>query len=130
MRAFTIVFAYISTGYGFQPPSGMSLHGRCALQAENKGSTEKFSFPNPLSELGDMFQNLDDIIDDFFNKRMGQGEVFYGQRRYKPSNRPNTQGKYNGMGISDKARIDFVRARKEERMEMLRIKREREQAEK
>ena len=39
----------------------------------------------------------------------GNGEVFYGKRKYKPSGKPNTEGKYNGMGLSDKGRIDVVR---------------------
>jgi len=47
-------------------------------------------------------------------KRMGSGEVFYGKRKYKPSGRPNTEGKYNGMGLSDKLRIDITRQVKEE----------------
>lgn len=67
--------------------------------------------------LKDMMENLDDIIDDFMAKRMGNGEVFYGKRKYKPSNRPNTEGEYNGFGISDKTKIDAVRDYKEELME-------------
>ena len=40
-------------------------------------STDKFSFPNPLSELGDMFSSLDDVIDDFFNKRSKYTDLCY-----------------------------------------------------
>ena len=56
----------------------------------------------------------------------GNGEVFYGKRKYKPSGRPNTEGYYNGMGISDKSKIDFARERKEERIaaKMERLERE------
>lgn len=69
-----------------------------------------------------MMSNFDDVIDDFLNKRMGNGEIFYGQRKYKPSGRENTTGQYNGMGISDKAKIDMARQIKEERMEMRRLR--------
>jgi hypothetical protein len=31
-----------------------------------------FRFPNPLAELADMFSNFDDIVDDFFNKRVSR----------------------------------------------------------
>lgn len=68
---------------------------------------------NPIQELADMMRSLDDVIDDFMNKRMGNGEVFYGKRKYKPSGKDNTEGKYNGMGLTDKARIDAARQAKE-----------------
>lgn len=80
---------------------------------------------NPLKEFSDILNNFDDVIDDFMNKRMGNGEVFYGKRKYKPSGRLNTDGYYNGMGLSDKVSIDISRARKEEFLEM---KRQREEA--
>lgn len=51
-----------------------------------------------------MIKNMDDIIDDFFNKRMGNGEIFYGKRKYKPSG--TVGGQYNGLGLSDRQRID------------------------
>jgi hypothetical protein len=66
---------------------------------------------NPLQEVFDMVSNLDDVIDDFFYKRMGNGETFYGKRKYKPSG--NVEGQYNGFGLTDKGRIDVTRARKE-----------------
>lgn len=31
---------------------------------------DKFNIPNPLVELGNMFSNFDDVIDDFFFKRV------------------------------------------------------------
>lgn len=77
---------------------------------------------NPFKEVGDMMASFDDVIDDFLNKRMGNGEVFYGQRKYKPSGRENTTGEYTGMGMSDKARIDMARQIKQERMEMRRLR--------
>lgn len=64
---------------------------------------------NPLKDAADMFSNFDDVVDDFMNKRMGNGEVFYGKRKFRPSNRPNTDGRYNGMGLSDKTKIDVTR---------------------
>jgi hypothetical protein len=67
----------------------------------------------PIQELSDMMRSLDDVIDDFMNKRMGNGEVFYGKRKYKPSMKDNTEGRYNGMGLTDKARIDAARQAKE-----------------
>jgi hypothetical protein len=70
----------------------------------------------PWKEITEMLQQWDDVVDDFLFKRMGNGEVFYGQRKYKPSNRPNTEGQYNGMGLSDKTKIDIVRDLKEERL--------------
>ena len=33
-------------------------------------NVDKFNFPNPLAEIGNMFSSLDDVIDDFFNKRV------------------------------------------------------------
>ena len=49
--------------------------------------------------INEWLSAVDDAVDDFMSKRMGNGEVFYGQRRYKPSGRPNTSGKYNGMDV-------------------------------
>lgn len=69
-----------------------------------------------------MMSNFDDVIDDFLNKRMGNGEIFYGQRKYKPSGRENTTGRYTGMGMSDKVKIDIAREYKEEQMEMRRLR--------
>ena len=83
---------------------------------------EKNNSWNPFRELSDMMSNFDDVIDDFVNKRMGNGEIFYGQRKYKPSGRENTTGQYTGMGMSDKARIDMARQYKEERLEMRRLR--------
>lgn len=79
----------------------------------------KFSLPNPIQELGEMFSNMDAVVDDFFNKRMGNCEIFYGKRKYKPSG--SVQGEYNGFGLTDKLKIDVTRARKEEYMEKKRL---------
>jgi hypothetical protein len=66
-------------------------------------------------DLGDMFASFDDVMDDFFNKRMGNGEIFYGKRKYKPSGK--VEGRYNGFGLTDKTRIEQTREFKELRME-------------
>ena len=65
-----------------------------------------------LQEGTDMLSAFDDVIDDFFNKRMGNGEIFYGKRKYKPSG--SVDGDYNGFGLSDKLKIDVTRQAKEE----------------
>jgi hypothetical protein len=81
--------------------------------AASFGSGLPWSRFNPIQELADMMRSMDDVIDDFMNKRMGNGELFYGKRKYKPSGKDNTDGKYNGMGMTDKARIDAARQAKE-----------------
>lgn len=91
-----------------------------------QGSTAPLSALE-FQPLKDMMENLDDIIDDFMAKRMGNGEVFYGKRKYKPSNRPNTQGEYNGMGLSDKTKIEVVRDFKEELQKRRRQQQQQEQ---
>lgn len=77
---------------------------------------DKFNIPNPLVELGNMFSNFDDVIDDFFFKRMGNGEVFYGKRKYKPSGKISTD--YDGGGLSDWRKIEAAREFREERARM------------
>mmetsp|Transcript_29437 Transcript_29437/g.62491 ORF Transcript_29437/g.62491 Transcript_29437/m.62491 type:complete len:148 (-) Transcript_29437:202-645(-) len=77
---------------------------------------DKFNIPNPITGLVDMFSNLDDVIDDFFNKRMGNGEVFYGKRKYKPSGKVSTE--YNGGGLTDWRKIEAAREFRELRAAM------------
>lgn len=79
---------------------------------------------NPLEGLADMFANFDDVIDDFFYKRMGNGEQFYGKRKYNPSGK--FEGDYNGMGRSDQSRIEMALVQKE-LMEERRLKRQAEE---
>ena len=74
---------------------------------------DRFQFPNPFAEILDIFQNFDDVVDDFFNKRMGNGEIFYGKRKYKPSG--NVESEYNGGGFSDWRKIEAAREFREER---------------
>ena len=59
-----------------------------------------------------MMNNFDAVVDDFVYKRMGNGEQFYGKRKYNPSG--NIEGDYNGMGQSDLLRIEVARVKKEE----------------
>jgi hypothetical protein len=94
--------------------------------SKSSSTTSKLNF-QPWKDLTEMLQQWDDVIDDFMAKRMGNGEVFYGQRKFKPSNRPNTEGRYNGMGMSDKTKIDIVRDNKEERLLALEQRRQQKQ---
>lgn len=97
----------------FQPINQQSIRTNGSLlHAENNG---RF---NPFKEISEMMSSLDDIVDDFMGKRMGNGEVFYGQRKYKPSGRENTEGSYNGMGMSDKFKIDRAREAKADYLAM------------
>ena len=57
------------------------------------------------------WRKFDDAVDDFFNKRMGNGEIFYGKRKVNPSGK--VEGDYNGFGMTDKLRIDQTRELKE-----------------
>jgi len=75
MRAFipivTLAVAAVPSICAFAP---MPTHKRSssALQAN-----DKFSFPNPVAEISDMFSSLDDVIDDFFNKRVSENHTIY-----------------------------------------------------
>mmetsp|Transcript_5439 Transcript_5439/g.11139 ORF Transcript_5439/g.11139 Transcript_5439/m.11139 type:complete len:162 (+) Transcript_5439:40-525(+) len=89
---------------------------------------EKINIPNPLAELADMFSNFDDVIDDFFNKRMGNGEIFYGKRKYKPSG--SVESEYNGYGFSDFRKIEAAREFREERARKMQEMQERMAADK
>ena len=66
---------------------------------------------NILEDIKGMFQNLDDVVDDFVMKRMGAGEQWYGKRKYNPSGR--VDGDYNGMGRSSHYAIEIARIQKE-----------------
>lgn len=54
------------------------------MSAEN-GNDNNVKGKGLISDFFDMFKNLDDVAEDFFYKRMGKGEIFYGKRKYKPS---------------------------------------------
>lgn len=47
---------------------------------------------------------------------MGNGEVFYGKRKYKPSGKISTD--YDGGGLSDWRKIEAAREFREERARM------------
>jgi hypothetical protein len=70
------------------------------------------------NEVNDMWRQMDNVVDDFFNKRMGNGQVFYGQRKYKPSD-DQQYGQYNGMGYTDKSKIEYAKFRKEQQQPQL-----------
>ncbi|KAL7451637.1 hypothetical protein ACHAWC_003462, partial [Mediolabrus comicus] len=100
-------------------PSTSSSEGKSTLLCEKREAADdekQFSFPNPLAELADMWQSFDDIVDDFFNKRMGNGEQFYGKRKYKPSGKYSEE--YNGYGLSDFRKIEAAKEFREERARM------------
>jgi hypothetical protein len=106
----------VSYIFAFQPV-GPSTIARTAVK-NGRGDDEGESLGwNPIRALSEAIGNLDDVIDDFMFKKMGNGEVFYGKRKINPSGRDNTEGSYNGMGMSDKVRIDESRERKEEFLE-------------
>ena len=90
------------------PDSPVSTPIRFMTGNDNKETSTSW---NLFKEAADMINNFDAMVDDFFYKRMGNGEVFYGKRKYKPSGR--VEGKYNGMGLTDKLKIDVSRERKE-----------------
>lgn len=108
--------------YSFVPaPRTSTTSSRFVIQKMAKDSEGGGLSPFKKG-LNEMFASLDDTIDDFFNKRMGNGEIFYGKRKIKPSG--TVEGAYNGMGLTDKQKIDETRELKAFRMEQ---KKKREQ---
>ena len=83
---------------------------------QNNGQKEGGIF----SGVSEFFGNLDSIADDFFYKRMGKGEIFYGKRKFNPSG--DVEGDYQGMGLSDKGKIDMAREYREEWLEEKRMR--------
>lgn len=83
-----------------------------SLFGSNKNSEEMDDEPNKKGFMSDFMGGFDAIVDDFLFKRMGNGEQFYGERKFNPSG--NIEGDYNGMGQSDLMRIEIARVRKEE----------------
>jgi len=82
-------------------------------EAPERATERGRSFPNPLADLAGMLSNFDAVVDDFYNKRMGNGEVFYGKRKYKPSGR--VLHDYNGGGLTDWRKMEAARLFREER---------------
>jgi hypothetical protein len=94
----------------FSPKDGRLVSATRLYERQGNGG----GVGGPIAAIGDFFAHFDDVMDDFMNKRMGNGELFYGKRKFKPSGRPGTEGKYDGMGMSDKARIDMKRQYRDE----------------
>eukprot|EP00980_Cylindrotheca_fusiformis_P009261 scaffold2018_cov113-Cylindrotheca_fusiformis.AAC.15 len=88
------------------PMSGSTGNDNNSGNDESKGSNKQGGI------FQDFFSNFDDIVDDFLNKRMGNGEAFYGKRKYKPSGK--VEGDYNGMGRSNHYQIELARVQREE----------------
>lgn len=59
---------------------------------------------------------------------MGNGEIFYGKRKYKPSGAIDTD--YNGGGLSDYRKIEAAREFREERAVAREEAKQKEMAEK
>mmetsp|Transcript_2738 Transcript_2738/g.3889 ORF Transcript_2738/g.3889 Transcript_2738/m.3889 type:complete len:152 (+) Transcript_2738:179-634(+) len=97
----------------------------CMTKNDNDDNLTQKSKGGPFGGIVDMFSNFDDVIDDFFYKRMGKGEIFYGKRKYKPSG--TVEGSYNGMGLSDKLKIDMTRQYREDMLEERKMRKEIEQ---
>jgi hypothetical protein len=119
MMRIVLIITLVGSAMGFQNTQSFApirLASSSALMANNN-KDNKWEMPNLFQEINDMISSWDDVIDDFMFKRMGNGELFYGKRKYKPSNKPNMDGQYTGMGISDSAKIELARQRKEELME-------------
>ena len=107
------VVTFMALAHGFQAPTvSRTPFSMPSLSASSKNDDDNAKPRNFLEDLKGMFQNFDDVVDDFVYKRMGAGEQWYGKRRYNPSGR--VDGDYNGMGRSDYVRIEIARVQKEE----------------
>ena len=60
--------------FAVPPTGGANVRGQVSL-LNSGGKESEGGFGGFFS---DFISSLDDQIDDFFNKRMGNGEVFYG----------------------------------------------------
>eukprot|EP00551_Chaetoceros_affinis_P013992 CAMPEP_0203696764 /NCGR_PEP_ID=MMETSP0091-20130426/7889_1 /ASSEMBLY_ACC=CAM_ASM_001089 /TAXON_ID=426623 /ORGANISM="Chaetoceros affinis, Strain CCMP159" /LENGTH=158 /DNA_ID=CAMNT_0050568599 /DNA_START=83 /DNA_END=559 /DNA_ORIENTATION=- len=114
-------------GFSASRQSAVSFTGESRVKktkivyAKDKDETEKGEESKGIiGGFFDMFANLDDVAEDFFYKRMGKGEIFYGKRKYKPSG--DVEGEYNGFGLSDKLKIDMTREYKEAWLEEKRMR--------
>ena len=108
-----LVALLVTTSSGFYVPikPGFGVkYSSTTVHAD--GNMEPPSKPrNFLDDIKGMFQNFDDVVDDFVMKRMGAGEQWYGKRKYNPSGR--IDGDYNGMGRSSHYSIEIARVQKE-----------------
>ena len=88
-RYVAVLLVLVAVVYGFQSPAYNNNNSlRTVLLSESGGSnrdreienrdTKNDDFlsqiPNPFRELSEMFQNFDDVLDDFLYKRRGNGE--------------------------------------------------------
>jgi hypothetical protein len=80
---------------------------RIAMADNNEDKPKNF-----FDDLKGMFDNFDDVVDDFLFKRMGAGEQWYGKRKNSPSGK--FDGNYTGMGKTDFMRIEIAQVQKEE----------------
>lgn len=117
-----LLFTLVSAVIGFENVRPLQSRRmitivRNANDNGNDKNKNNWGISSLFQEMNDMLSNWDDVIDDFMFKRMGNGELFYGKRKYKPSNKDNMDGQYRGMGISDSAKIELARQRKEEMLE-------------
>jgi hypothetical protein len=116
MIRIVLLSALVGVAIAFQYIKPIAPRTKAYALMANKND-KKWPLPDLFKEINDMISSWDDVIDDFMFKRMGNGELFYGKRKYKPSNKPNMDGRYSGMGMSDSAKIELARQRKEEMME-------------
>jgi hypothetical protein len=124
-NAFQEVLVTTKTNLSPALPNGRTLP-TSTLFAQNDANEENGRGLKFFEGLKDAFDNFDDIIDDFLYKRMGNGEQFYGKRKYNPSGK--FDGQYQGMGRSDQSRIEMALVQKE-LMEERRSKRQAEEEE-
>ena len=122
LRSIIIVFLCLVGVCAFTPaPTKISrpkfLDGPILSQNNDDIGSSEF---DPMRSWNNMMSTMDDMIDDFFYKRMGNGEIFYGKRKVKPSGK--VDGEYNGFGLSDKQRIEDSRLVKLARLEQKRLK--------
>ncbi len=62
------------------------------------------------------------VVRRMTNQKMGNGEVFYGKRKYKPSGKVSSE--YNGGGFTDYRKIEAAREFRELRAAMKEMARE------
>merc|ERR1740117_860119 len=117
---FVTICIYVVEGFIQQTPhvcsTSLYFFGKSKKNDETKvddaADTDTYAKMGIFGDLKGMFENLDEVVDDFFYKKMGAGEQWYGKRKYNPSGR--IEGDYNGMGQSDSLRIEIARVQKEE----------------
>mmetsp|Transcript_18334 Transcript_18334/g.21169 ORF Transcript_18334/g.21169 Transcript_18334/m.21169 type:complete len:141 (+) Transcript_18334:184-606(+) len=114
------VLFYIDIGFGFAPLSSLNSSKSRNMNTLFSAKDDNEKGKGLIGEFFDMLSSLDNIAEDFFYKRMGKGEIFYGKRKYKPSG--DVDGEYNGFGLSDKLKIDMIREYKEAWLEEKRMR--------